>query len=86
MIGQSLSNTNETCYSVQIAKICNLNQAYVTDLRGFSQASRISIISFFFLKKNILVGLSFKKEKISSRSIKKERKITGARFFMCFVS
>ena len=24
MIGQSLSNTNETCYSVQIAKICNL--------------------------------------------------------------
>jgi len=27
MIGQSLSNTNETCYSVQIAKICNLNKA-----------------------------------------------------------
>jgi hypothetical protein len=29
MIGQSLSNTNETCYNVQIAKICNLNKALV---------------------------------------------------------
>ena len=27
MMGQSLSNTNETCYSVQIAKNCNLNEA-----------------------------------------------------------
>jgi len=27
MIGQSLSNTNEMCYSVQIAKIYNLNKA-----------------------------------------------------------
>jgi len=26
MIGQSLSNTNETCDSVQIAKNCNLNK------------------------------------------------------------
>jgi len=30
MIGQSLSNTNETCYSVPIAKICNLNKAQLT--------------------------------------------------------
>jgi len=28
MIEQSLSNTNETCYSVQIAKIYNLNNAH----------------------------------------------------------
>ena len=27
MIEQNLSNTNEMCYSVQIAKICNLNKA-----------------------------------------------------------
>jgi len=27
MIGQSLSNTNKTCYSVQIVKIYNLNKA-----------------------------------------------------------
>ena len=27
MIGQSLSNTNETCYSIQVTKICNLNEA-----------------------------------------------------------
>jgi len=29
MIGQSLLNTNETCYSVQVAKIYNLNKAPV---------------------------------------------------------
>ena len=29
MIGQSLSNTNETCYSVQVAKICNLNKTWM---------------------------------------------------------
>ena len=32
MIGQSLSNTNETCYSVQIAKIYNLNKASFSQL------------------------------------------------------
>ena len=30
MIRRSLSNTNETCYNVQIAKICNLNKAQVS--------------------------------------------------------
>ena len=29
MIGQNLSNINETCYSVQVAKICNLNKALI---------------------------------------------------------
>ena len=29
MIEQSLSNTNKTCYSVQIVKICNLNKSWV---------------------------------------------------------
>jgi len=39
MIGQSLSNTNETCYSIQIAKICNLNEAQLfltEDMEGAS--------------------------------------------------
>jgi len=29
MIEQNLSNTNETCYNIRIAKICNLNEALV---------------------------------------------------------
>ena len=32
MIEQSLLNTNETCYSVQIIKICNLNKALLKKL------------------------------------------------------
>ena len=44
MIGQSLSNTNETCYSVQIAKICNLNKAL-----NMNKNDRISTNRYHYL-------------------------------------
>ena len=44
MIGQSLSNTNEMCYSVQVVKIYNLNKAE-EKLRGCLVSSLLPKIS-----------------------------------------
>ena len=45
MIGQSLSNTNETYYSVQIAKICNLNQALNMPLEKLTPTEKVRVVA-----------------------------------------
>ena len=42
MIGQSLSNINETCYSIQIAKIYNLNKALASSWAPATSSIRSS--------------------------------------------
>ena len=67
MIGQSLSNTNETCYNVQIAKIYNLNEAQgVVLMKGIpKESTSVKYFCVVFLSLVVCIGgleISFPKE------------------------